>query len=46
MYPVLKTLAPNSASTLKQVGQAMVYSLIRGSDRQTLEVRNINQLGS
>lgn len=46
MYPVLKALAPNSVSTLKQVGQAMINSLIRGSDRQIQEVKHINQLGS
>lgn len=46
MYPILKALAPNSVSTLKQVGQAMINILIRGSDRPILEVRDINQLGS
>lgn len=46
IYPILKTLAPNSASTLKQVGQAMINSLVNGSDRQVLEVKDINQLGS
>jgi hypothetical protein len=46
MYPVLKVLAPNSVSTMKQVGQAMINSLIRGSDRQILEVKHINEMGS
>lgn len=46
MYPFLKVVLPNSTSTLKQVGQAMINSLITGSDKQILEVRDINKLGN
>ncbi|MES2726433.1 MAG: NAD-dependent epimerase/dehydratase family protein [Bacteroidota bacterium] len=46
MYPILKAIFPNSASTLAQVGQAMINSLIIGSDKQILEVRDINELGN
>ena len=46
MYPVLKVLLPNSTSTLKQVGQAMINCLVKGSDKQILEVKDINDLGS
>lgn len=46
MYPILKAIFPNSASTLAQVGQAMINSLIIGSDKQILEVHDINELGN
>lgn len=46
MYPILKAIFPNSASTLAQVGRAMINSLIIGSDKQILEVRDINDLGN
>lgn len=46
IYTVLKTLVPNSVSTIRQVGTEMINSLIRGSDRQIMEVKDINQLGS
>jgi len=45
LYPVLKVLAPNSTSTLKQLGRAMINCLIFGSDKQILEVKDINALG-
>jgi hypothetical protein len=46
LYPLLKVVLPNGTSTMKQVGQAMINSLIRGSEKKILEVRDINQLGS
>lgn len=46
MYPFLKVALPKSTSTMKQVGQAMINSLITGSDKQILEVRDINKLGN
>jgi hypothetical protein len=45
MYPFLKVLFPGSTSTLKQVGQAMINCLIKGSNKQVLEVEDINRLG-
>ena len=45
MYPILKVILPNSTSTLKQVGQAMINSLVKGTDKTVLEVRDINKLG-
>jgi uncharacterized protein YbjT (DUF2867 family) len=45
LYPFLKLVLPNGTSTLKQVGQAMINILIKGSDRQVLEVKDINKLG-
>ncbi len=46
MYPFLKLVLPNGTSTLKQVGGAMINCLITGSDKQILEVRDINKLYS
>ena len=46
MFPFFKVVFPNSTSTLKQVGQAMINCLITGSDKQILEVRDINKLGN
>lgn len=45
MYPFLKLVLPNGTSTLKQVGQAMINSLIKGYEKQIVEVRDINKLG-
>lgn len=44
MYPFLKIVLPNGTSTLKQVGQAMIKCLTIGSDKQILEVKDINEL--
>ena len=46
MYPLLKVIAPNSASTLKQVGEAMINVLEGGSDKKVLEVKDINKAGT
>ncbi len=46
MYPVMKVLAPGTVSTLEQVGKAMINTLVRGSDKAVLEVKDINHLGS
>ena len=46
MYPFLKLVLPNGTSTLKQVGQAMINSVVTGSDKQILEVRDINKSGT
>lgn len=43
MYPFFKIILPNSTSTLKQVGQAMIQCLIKGSDHTIMEVKDINQ---
>ena len=46
LYPILKLVLPNGTSTLKQVGQAMINSLIIGGDKHILEVKDINKLGN
>jgi len=45
MYPLLKLISPNSVSTLQQVGRAMINTLTVGSDKQIMEVTDINALG-
>jgi uncharacterized protein YbjT (DUF2867 family) len=45
MFPFLKLIMPNATSTLEQVGKAMINTLVLGSDKQVLEVRDINRLG-
>lgn len=45
LYPVMKFIIPNSVSTLKQVGTAMINTLVIGTDKVVLEVKDINELG-
>lgn len=42
MYPILKTFFPNSASTLKQVAQAMITCATTDVNKSILEVSDIN----
>ncbi|ANH80538.1 epimerase [Niabella ginsenosidivorans] len=44
LYPVLKAIAPDSVSTLQQVGRAMINAVTKGSLQQVLEVKDINAL--
>lgn len=46
MYPFLKVIFPGSASTLTQVGKAMINCMIEGSTKQVMEVKDINQAGN
>src|ERR1043165_605836 len=41
MYPLLKTFFPNVASTLKEVGMAMIIVATKGYEKQILEVKDI-----
>lgn len=43
MYPVLKTLVPNMASTLQQVARAMIACAGTGLKKRVLEVSDINR---
>lgn len=45
MYPLLRVLAPNYASTLQDVGRAMIRCGAEGYPKTVLEVRDINQAG-
>ena len=40
-YPIIKALAPGMASTLAEVGQAMIKAVTKGSDKSVLEVKDI-----
>lgn len=44
LYPVLKKVAPNSASTLAELGLAMIHSVTKGYEKQILEVKDIIRL--
>ena len=44
MYPVLKTLFPNTASTLQQVARAMITCATTELEKPVLEVSDINAL--
>jgi hypothetical protein len=41
LYPVVKLLAPNTACTLKEVGQAMINVCSNGYSKHVLEVNDI-----
>lgn len=45
MYPILKVVAPGSASTLRQVALAMINCVVKGYDKTVLEVKDINAMG-
>ncbi len=44
MYPILKVIAPNAASTLAQVGQAMIHATQKGYHSKVIEVKDIKIL--
>jgi len=44
MYPFLKLLFPNGASTLAELGEAMINITLNGYDKQVIEVKDIIKL--
>lgn len=44
LYPFLRVLLPNQVSTMREVGLAMINSVLKGYPKQILEVRDINSL--
>ena len=44
LYPILRTLAPNFVSTLRDVALAMIQAAQHGYPKSTLEVKDINAL--
>jgi uncharacterized protein YbjT (DUF2867 family) len=44
LFPVLRPLMPKYFSTLKELGLAMINSVLKGYDKQVLEVRDIVEL--
>jgi uncharacterized protein YbjT (DUF2867 family) len=45
LYPIIKLISPNTASTLVVVGQAMINVTLNGYDKSVLEVRDIIAAG-
>lgn len=46
MYPILKVLTPNSVSTLKDLGMAMINVVLKGYDKPILEVKDIKAVAA
>lgn len=44
LYPVVRKLFPNYASTLRELGLAMIYATIRGYDKKIVEIKDIHIL--
>ena len=44
LYPAFKTLFPNTANTLRQLGQAMIYAAQNGYEKKVVEVGDIKVL--
>jgi hypothetical protein len=44
LFPVLRPLIPKYFSTLKELGLAMINSVLKGYDKSVLEVRDIVKL--
>ncbi|MBN2350010.1 MAG: NAD-dependent epimerase/dehydratase family protein [Bacteroidales bacterium] len=44
IYPVLKVLFPNQVSTMREVGLAMINSVLKGYPKQILEIKDIKIL--
>lgn len=46
LAPIVRIVAPNSISTLKQIGLAMIHTVTKGYEKQILEVKDIKLLAS
>lgn len=44
LYPVFKTLFPNTANTLRQLGLAIIYTALNGYEKKVVEVSDIKIL--
>jgi len=45
LFPLVRMVAPNSVSTMQQVGRAMIHATTYGAPSTVLEVKDINALG-
>ena len=45
LFPIMRAVAPNQVSTLRDVGRAMIRCVTQGYPKPILEVRDINVLG-
>jgi hypothetical protein len=41
LYPILRPISSKYMSTLSELGLAMINSVLKGSDKQVLEVKDI-----
>ena len=46
LYPFLRLLLPNQVSTMRDVGLAMINSVLKGYPKQILEIKDINSLAA
>jgi len=46
LFPLARLIAPNWVSTMQQVGRAMIRAAMYGAPKTTLEVKDINALGT
>ena len=46
LYPLLRLLFPNQVNTMRQVGLAMINSVLKGYPKQVLEIKDINSLAA
>ena len=46
LMPVFQLLAPNSITSLKQLGKAMIYAVMNGYDKSVIEVKDIKILSN
>jgi len=44
LYPFLSAIFPNNSSTLREVGLAMINSVLKGYPKQILEIKDIKEL--
>ena len=44
LYPLLRVLLPNQVSTMREVGLAMINSVLKGYPKQVLEITDIKSL--
>ena len=44
--PVFQLLAPNSITSLTQLGKAMIYAVMNGYDKSVIEVKDIKILSN
>jgi hypothetical protein len=45
LIPIIRLIAPNSITTLKELGLAMINVCLKGYPRQIIEVKDIHELG-
>jgi hypothetical protein len=44
LFPIVKAIAPNAISTLRELGLAMINAVSNGYEKQIIEVKDIHML--